>query len=103
MLSDGQHVAELPPYAQYYVGEAYRLRAQPGDAQLAQGAYLHAIASAPEFAPSYRALGVQYLKTRQYSAASKYLTRYLELEPNASDRKYVESYIALARKQETQP
>jgi len=103
MLSDNQQIGELPPYAQYYIGEAYRLRAQPGDAQLAQAAYLQAIANAPEFAPSYRALGVQYMKARQYSAASRYLTRYLELAPNASDRKYVESYIALARKKENQP
>jgi predicted Zn-dependent protease len=101
MLADSEHMSELP-HAQYYLGEAYRLRAQPGDAHLAESAYLKAIADAADFAPSYRAVGVLYIKTQQYPAASKYLTRYLELSPDASDRKYVESYLAIARKKETQ-
>jgi predicted Zn-dependent protease len=98
VVGDSERISELPPHAQYYVGEAFRLRAQPGDTQLAESAYLKAIASAPDFAPSYRAVGVLYIKAQQYSAASKYLTRYLELDPNAPDRKYVESYLAIARK-----
>jgi predicted Zn-dependent protease len=103
MLGDSEHVSELPRQSQYYLGEAYRLRAQPGDAQLAESAYLKAIAAVPDFAPSYRAVGVLYIKTQQYAAASKYLTRYLELSPSAPDRKYVESYLALARKKGAQP
>jgi beta-barrel assembly-enhancing protease len=102
MLTDSEQMSELPPKAQYYVAEAYRLRAQAGDAQLAESAYLKAIEAAPEFAPSYRGVGTLYIKTQQYSAASRFLTRYLELDPNAPDRKYVESYLAIAKQKGTQ-
>jgi predicted Zn-dependent protease len=98
MLGDPERLPELPPQAQYYVGEAYRLRGQEGDVKLAEEAYLKAMEAAPEFAPSYRALGVLRLKANHYADAQKYLDRYLELAPDASDRKYVESYLKIARK-----
>jgi predicted Zn-dependent protease len=98
MLSDPERIAELPPQAQYYVGEAYRLRGQEGDITRAEEAYLRAIEVAPEFAPSYRALGVLRLKANHYADAQTYLDRYLELAPSAPDRKYVESYLKIARK-----
>jgi beta-barrel assembly-enhancing protease len=98
MLGDPERLPELPPQAQYYVGEAYRLRGQEGDVKLAEGAYLKAIEAAPEFAPSYRALGVLRLKANHYADAQSYLDRYLELAPDAPDRKYVESYLKIARK-----
>ena len=86
-----------------YVAEAYRLRAQSGDAQLAENAYLKAIAAAPEFAPSYRGVGTLYIKTQQYAAASRYLARYLELEPNAPDRKWKAISPLPDRRKEAQP
>ncbi|HTS51874.1 MAG TPA: M48 family metalloprotease [Burkholderiales bacterium] len=98
MLSDADRLAELPPQAQYHVGEAYRLRGQEGDVKLAEEAYLKAIEAAPEFAPSYRALGVLRLKANHYADAKKYLERYIELAPDAGDRKYVESYLKITRR-----
>jgi len=97
MLSDPERRADLPPQADYYLGEAYRLRAQEGDIKLAEEAYLKAIEAAPEFAPSYRALGVLRLKANHYVDAQTYLDRYLQLAPSAPDRKYVESYLKTAR------
>jgi tetratricopeptide (TPR) repeat protein len=98
MLGDPERLAELPPQAQYYLGEAYRLRGQEGDLKLAEEGYRRAIEAAPEFAPSYRALGVLRLKANHYADAQSYLDRYLELAPDAPDRKYVESYLKIARK-----
>jgi beta-barrel assembly-enhancing protease len=98
MLSDPQRLPEFPPQVQYYVGEAYRLRGQEGDIRLAEEAYLKAIEAVPEFAPSYRAMGVLRLKANHYTDAQHYLDRYLELAPDASDRTYVESYLKIARK-----
>jgi predicted Zn-dependent protease len=98
MLSDPDRRAELPPEVDYYVGEAYRLRGQDGDIKLAEQAYVKAIEAAPEFPSSYRALGVLRLKANHYVDAQTYLDRYLELAPNAPDRKYVESYLRIARK-----
>lgn len=99
MLEEPEHLGQLPPYAQYYLGEAYRLRGQEGDALRAEQAYLKAVASSPDYAPSYRALGVHYLKAKQYTEAARYLSRYLELAPDARDRGYVLNYLQTADKQ----
>jgi predicted Zn-dependent protease len=98
MLSDSDRLWEFPPQAEYYLGEAYRLRGEEGDIKLAEAAYVKSIEVAPEFAPSYRALGVLRLKANHYADAQRYLDRYLELAPDAPDRKYVESYLKIARK-----
>lgn len=98
MLDDPLYLAELPPQAQYYLGEAYRLRGEAGDLKRAEQAYLQAVQTAPDFAPSYRALGAMYLKANHFVDAQKYLERYLELAPEAPDRKYVESYLRITRK-----
>lgn len=98
MLEEPEHMAGLPPYAAYYRGEAYRLRGQDGDVLRAEQAYLEAVSASPEFAPSYRALGVHYLKANQYTEAAKHLSRYLELAPAAKDRTYVQNYLKVAQK-----
>ena len=103
MLQDASYMSGLPATGRYYLGEAYRLRAAPGDAKLAEDAYLKAVEDVPEFAPSYRALGVLYLKSGQYAAAQRHLERYLELAPEAPDRKYAESYLRMAKKKGGEP
>jgi predicted Zn-dependent protease len=81
-----------PPSAWYYLGEAYRLRNEEGDTERAVTAYRTAIQQAPEFAPPYRALGLYYMKTNDPAAAEDFFSRYLELEPDATDRDYIEYY-----------
>lgn len=98
MLEDPEHLTELPPYAQYYVGEAYRLRGGEGDALRSEQAYLKAVKAAADFAPSYRALGIHYLKAGQYDESAKHLSRYLELAPDAKDHTYVQNYLKSAEK-----
>lgn len=99
-LEDPEHMKELPEHASYYVGEAYRLRAEEGDGLRAEQSYLKAIAAAPEFAPSHRALGVYYLKINQYSEAVRHFSRYLEIAPEAKDRAYVQQYLKVAEKKQ---
>ena len=81
-----------PPSAYYYLGEAYRLRNEDGDAERALAAYHSALQQAPEFAPTYRALGLYYMKQDQAGKAEGYFSRYLELQPEAPDRDYIEYY-----------
>jgi len=81
-----------PPSAWYYLGEAYRLRDEEGDADLAVKAYQTAVARVPAFAPPYRALGLHAMKTGQSGQAVSYFNRYLELAPEAPDRAYIEMY-----------
>lgn len=81
-----------PLSAWFYLGEAYRLRDEEGDAARSAEAYATAIAQAPEFAPSYRALGLYYMKQGDARQAEDHFTRYLELLPDAPDRAYIQLY-----------
>jgi predicted Zn-dependent protease len=81
-----------PLSAWFYLGEAYRLRDDEGDAARSAEAYTTAIAQAPEFAPSYRALGLYYMKQGDTRQAQDHFTRYLELLPDAPDRAYIQLY-----------
>ena len=64
--------------------------------QKAEADYRSAIQAAPGFAPSYRALGIVLLKDGRKAEAVSSFQRYLELAPQAQDRKYVESYLRIA-------
>jgi len=97
MLEEAQTQAELPPQARYYLGEAYRLRGDKGDLELAEGVYRQVIGAAPDYAPSYRALGVVLLKAGRNADAARQFEHYLALAPDAKDRKYVERYLRMAR------
>ena len=98
VLNDAEQFKNYPPHAYYYLGEAYRQRGERGDDELLEQAYLNAIKAAPEFAPTYRALGVYFLKKGVYEEAEKQLEKYLTLTQNPADRKYAETYLELARK-----
>jgi beta-barrel assembly-enhancing protease len=96
-LCNPEDLEDYPPYVYYYIGEAYRQRGEQGDEISAEENYLEAIREAPEFAPSYRALGVLYYKEGAYRDASLYLTEYLVRAPAAPDHGYVERYLSTAR------
>lgn len=98
LLQDPEQRQDYPPYADYYLGEAYLQRGENGDAKLAREAYLKSIAAAPGFAPPHRALGIQALKSGAYRDAEEQLTTYLRLAGDAPDRKYVEMYLEDLRK-----
>jgi predicted Zn-dependent protease len=84
--------ARYPPSAWFYLGEAYRLRDNKGDTDLALKAYQTAAAQVPTFAPPYKALGLHFMKAGQTEQAVSYFNRYLELAPEAPDRAYIEMY-----------
>ncbi|MCB1763392.1 MAG: M48 family metalloprotease [Gammaproteobacteria bacterium] len=84
--------SRYPVYADFYLGEAYLQRKTPGDAERAQAAYLSALERAPEFAPSYRALGLIHMQQKQQADALRYFDKYLQLNPHAEDKKYIELY-----------
>lgn len=93
VLGDAERRKEYPAEASYYLGEAYRLRGNPGDLELAEREYSLALQLAPEFAPSYRALGLIHYKRGQKALAAPLLRRYVEMLPDAPDRQYIESYL----------
>ncbi|HEX8980863.1 MAG TPA: M48 family metalloprotease [Parasulfuritortus sp.] len=93
VLSNPAMLHRYPPYAAYYLGEAYRLRGEEGDADKAEAAWRQAAAADPAFAPSYYALGVAAMKKHDWVKAHDYLTRYLTLAPNAQEAGYVRDYL----------
>jgi len=99
-LCDPESLDEYPPEIHYYLGEAYRQRGAMGDDISSEFAYLDAVREAPNFAPSYRALGIIYLKDGAYAEAEAHFARYLELAPDAADLAYVVHYLRLAREKQ---
>lgn len=98
-----EHRAKFPPEADFYLGEAYRLRGEKGDERLAYAAYLSAIQRVPGYAPPHRALGLYHLKRADYARAISHLEDYLRLAPQATDRQYIDHYLTLARSRLAQP
>ena len=82
-----------PSYAQFYLGEAYRQRGAKGDDYKSYIAYLKAVDKAPKFAPSYRALGIHYMKSKRYTEAREVFSKYLKLAPTQTDVAYVREYL----------
>ena len=93
MLTTPEARREYPPEASYYLGEAYRLRNETGDAERAETEFKRALEGSPRFAPTHRALAYLYYKRGDKSAATPLFRRYLELTPDASDRAYVEAAL----------
>jgi len=100
ILTEKDAFTRYPPTAWYYLGEAYRLRDEEGDADLAVKAYQTAVDRVPTFAPPYRALGLHAMKTGQSAQAVSLFNRYLELAPEAPDRAYIEMYRSQMSSQE---
>jgi len=100
ILTEKDAFTRYPPSAWYYLGEAYRLRDDEGDADLAVKAYQTAVDQVPAFAPPYRALGLYSMKTGQTAQAVSCFNRYLELAPEAPDRAYIEMYRSQMSPQE---
>lgn len=90
MLTNPEARREYPPEAGYHLGEAYRLRNETGDLDLAEREFRRTVETAPQFAPTYRALGFLLYKRGDKTQAASLFRRYLELAPDAADRGYVE-------------
>lgn len=78
----------------WLIGENERLDKKSGNLAEARKMLAEAIALDPLFAPSYRSLGLIEYRAGERAAAAAHLRRFLELEPGAIDRAYLEAYIA---------
>jgi predicted Zn-dependent protease len=92
LLTQDSAAAEWPRHYAFYLGEAYRMRGEKDDADKALDAYRAAIEASPEYAPSYRALGMLLYK-RKDSEAADTLRKYLALALDAADRPFIEQLI----------
>jgi tetratricopeptide (TPR) repeat protein len=75
-------------------GDAYRLRDGEGDAEAALTAYRSAISEPDVPARAYRELGMMLRALgRRPREAAEALRSYLDLDPGAADRAFIEHYI----------
>ncbi|NND65408.1 MAG: M48 family metalloprotease [Gammaproteobacteria bacterium] len=92
-LLDTQNKLELfSAQARFYLADAFRLRGNDEDQQRMLDEYEATIQEAPDFAPTYRALGRLHIADDRERAVG-YFKKYLVLAPNANDRALIEGFI----------
>ncbi|HEX7221276.1 MAG TPA: M48 family metallopeptidase [Burkholderiales bacterium] len=74
-------------------GEAYRLRAGPGDLEYALADFSAAIAAGNEPPQTHRSVGLVQRARKQMPEAKLSFRRYLELDPQAPDAPMIRTYL----------
>lgn len=82
-----------PGILYFFHGEMFRQRNEPGDIQLAMDAYKLSAEQEAAPAAAYKNLGYLYLKTDDLPSAQDNFRKYLEADPEASDRAMIEFYL----------
>lgn len=85
--------AEQSGLYSFFLAEAYRRRNKPGDRELADGLYAEAIAQPGTPPQTWRERGLALKSGGDKNGATAALRRYLELDPQAQDRAFVERYL----------
>jgi len=94
VMEDKKKRRYYPTAGYFYLGEAYMRRDEKGDTRKALKAFKKAERLSPKFAPTYKRLGMHYMKKDNKSKARYYFKRYLSLaSKNARDRGYVKEYL----------
>jgi predicted Zn-dependent protease len=118
LLEDEKLLKSLPPEARFYLAEGFRLRSEkakrpgkdhrsPGeieaqrvsDASRAVEEYMLTMQQAPDFAPTYEALAMQYYHRGDKGRALDLLKRYVELNPDPKQTGYARQYIETLSKE----
>jgi len=94
LLDSEQRLATLPPWCRFYLGEGYRLRNADGDGARAIAELERTTREAPDFAPSWNALGRLYLRRGAKEQALQAFQRYVALDPAGPQAGYARQYIA---------
>ena len=79
--------------AHFALAELFRQRGQEGDQARAEKEYDVAIELNPRFAEPHRGIGLIYFKSKRPDLARAHFQKYLELNPGAKDRAYIEQYL----------
>ncbi len=82
-----------PGILYFFHGEMYRQRGEEGDVELAIDAYNNSIKQEMVPPAAYKNLGYLYLKTKDMANAQASFRKYLEADPDASDRAMIEFYL----------
>jgi predicted Zn-dependent protease len=79
--------------AHFALAELFRQRGLEGDADTAETEYQIAIVLEPQFADPHRGMALLYYKRGRTDLAREHFKKYLELNPAAKDRAYIEQYL----------
>jgi predicted Zn-dependent protease len=79
--------------AHYALAELFRQRGVEGDAERAEKEYQTAIDLEPGYAEAHRGIGLLFYKKGRSEQAREHFKKYLELNPVAKDRAYIEQYL----------
>jgi predicted Zn-dependent protease len=94
VMEDNNLRRYYPPAGYYFLGEAYLRRDEKNDTARALQAYQKAAQLAPNYAPTYKSLGMHYMKKGDKPRARQYFNRYLSLaSKDDRDRAYVQQYV----------
>jgi predicted Zn-dependent protease len=99
LLEDEKLIDTLPSYGRFYLAEGYRLRNDVGDSERALALYRAVLRTDAQYAPTYAALGRYQLKAGDKTEALAMFRQYLALAPQATDREFVEQYVAMLEKE----
>jgi predicted Zn-dependent protease len=75
------------------LGEVYRQRSEATDSEKAEAEFLVAIHHDPNYAPSYKGLGLVYYRGGQREKARKQFSQFLQVSKDSSEKRYVEQYL----------
>ncbi|HEV7607292.1 MAG TPA: M48 family metalloprotease [Steroidobacteraceae bacterium] len=95
-------LATLPPYCRFHLAEGFRLRNDKGDAEKSLAAYRETLVAAPDYPPTYAALGKRLMHDGDKAAALPLLRKYLELDPNSVEKGFIELYVSTLEKETAQ-
>jgi predicted Zn-dependent protease len=93
LLADEGMAADIPPSGYFMLGEGYRMRQRDGDIERAIEQYQKSIDEYPQYGPAWGALGRIYARHQRPAEAIEYLSRYLQLVPEAPDAAFVQQDI----------
>jgi len=93
MLVRHTKLGVMPGLVNYFFGEMYRQRGDPGDQALAIAAYTSSAESEGAPPEAFKNLGYLHLKAGDVSLAQRYFRSYLEARPEASDKAMIEFYL----------
>jgi len=82
-----------PPEAHFFLGELYRLRGEGGDCETACSEYRKALEMGMTRPEIYKSLGMVYWRAGKKKEARESFMEYLKANPDASDRRIIETYI----------
>lgn len=91
------------PRGRWLIGETERRAGPEGNPTESRQLLQEALSLDPDFAPAHRSLGLLLHREGKWQAAADHLTMFLDLEPQANDRAYLQAYIEQCRTETAPP